>query len=519
MLAHNQKSDKVRVRIPPSPTGYTHIGTARTALFNYLFARQNRGTVVFRLEDTDKDRSKPEFCEDIIASLRWLGIEWNEGPFYQSQRSEIYKKYLSRLIDENKAYYCFCSQEELEAQRQYQMSRGEAPKYSGKCAQISKAEAAERVACGERAVIRFRTQTKKIKFNDLVRGKIEFDAGLIGDFVIAKDMENALYNFIVTVDDFEMGITHILRGEDILPNTPKQILIQEAFDFPPVRYAHLPLLLGPDRSKLSKRHCAVPVCEYRKQGYLAEAMINFIAFLGWNPGTEKEIYSKEELIRDFSLDKIQKGGAIFNLARLDYLNSLYIRELSISDLARLCVPYFVSKNFVIEQKEGDGGKTNYKNARTGESIDFKFFEKIAEYQKTRLKKISEIAEISEYFFAGEMKYEKELLKWKDSSFEETKFALDELKKMLSKIEAGDWNRQNLEEAVLPKINEYNLSRGLPEKDRGYLLWPLRVALCGQKMSIGPFEMADVLGKTKTMKRIDFALELLNGSKCAQTLFD
>lgn len=517
MEDQRQAENKIKVRIPPSPTGYMHIGTARTALFNYLFARHHNGTVVFRLEDTDKERSKPEFSEDIIANLRWLGIEWDEGPFYQSQRNEIYKKYLSRLVDDGKAYHCFCSQEELEARRQYQMSRGEAPKYSGKCAHISKSEAQGRLARGEKSVIRFRTENKKIKFNDFVRGEVEFDAALMGDFVIAKDMETALYNFIVTVDDFEMKITHVLRGEDILPNTPKQILIQEALGFSKVKYAHLPLLLGSDRAKLSKRHGAVPVAEYRRQGYLPEALINFIAFLGWNPGTEKEFYSKNELINDFSLEKIQKGGAIFNSARLDYINGSYLRRLPVDELARLCIPYFIEAGLAV--RENNSENPIYKNPRTGEKLELNFFEKIAAYQQTRLKKLSEIAELSHYFFTPVLNYQKELLKWKESSFEETKFALDELKKMLSKLEEGDWDLQNLEQAVLPNIVEYNLSRGLPEKDRGYLLWPLRVALCGQKMSIGPFEMADVLGKKSTLERIDFARELLNGSVCRQTLFE
>ncbi len=507
----------MRVRIPPSPTGFMHIGTLRVALFNYIFAKQKGGKIVLRLEDTDRQRSKKEYADDILDGLKWLSLRWDEGPFYQSQRGEIYKGYLQKLIDENKAYYCFCSQEELEAQKQYQMSRGEAPIYSGTCAGIASEEARARIARGDKFVVRFRTGNKKIKFNDLVRREIEFDTSLIGDFVIAKDLDNALYNFTVVVDDFEMGITHVIRGEDHISNTPKQIIIQEALELPRPEYAHLPIIMGADRSKLSKRHGAVGVTEYRRQGYLPEALINFTAFLGWNPGTEKEIYSMSELIRDFSFDKVQKGGAVFNPARLDYLNSCYIKNRAPGDLAKLCLPYFISAGYLSDEKSG--GQTIYKNPRTGERVELEFIEKIVSYQQSRLKKLSEIAEASGYFFLSELSYEKELLKWKDASFAETKLALDKIKNIFANIEVGDWNRQNLEEVVLPQIADFNLSVGKPEKDRGYLLWPLRVALCGQKMSIGPFEMADVLGKEKTAKRIDAAIEMLNGSTCASTLFN
>lgn len=507
----------VRVRIPPSPTGFMHIGTLRMALFNYIFAKQNGGKIILRMEDTDKERSQKEYADDILDGLKWLGLDWDEGPFYQTQRTDIYRAYLQKLIEENRAYHCFCSPEELDARRQYQMSRGEAPIYSGKCAQMSRGEAQDLLDQGEKSVIRFRVENKKIKFNDLVRGEIEFDAALIGDFVIAKNFDSALYNFTAVADDFEMDITHVIRGEDHISNTPKQILIQEALGFSRPAYAHLPIIMGSDRSKLSKRHGAVAVTEYRRQGYLAEALINFTAFLGWNPGTEKEIYSMQELVRDFSFDKVQKGGAVFNPFRLDYLNSCYIKQSDPEILARMCLPYFVSAGYIATEESE--GAIFYKNTKTGERVDFKFIKKIVSYQQSRLKKLSEIAEVLNYFFVGALSYEKELLKWKDSSFAETKLALDKINNIFSKIEAGDWTLKNLEEAVLPQSSEFNLSIGKTEKDRGYLLWPLRVALCGQKMSIGPFEMADVLGKEKTLRRINAAAEIINGSICAPTLFN
>jgi len=515
-MENNTTDKKVRVRIPPSPTGFMHVGTARMALFNYVFAKQNGGAIVLRMEDTDKERSTSQFADDILDGMKWLGFEWDEGPFYQSQRGDIYRKYLQKLLDEDKAYYCFCSQEELEAEKQYQMSRGEAPIYSGKCAHIARGEAQDLIRQGRRAVIRFRTECKKIKFADMVRGDIEFDTALTGDFVIAKDMETPLYNFTVAVDDFEMGITHILRGEDHISNTPKQILVQEALGFPRPEYAHLPIIMGTDRSKLSKRHGAVGITEYRRQGYLPETIINFIAFLGWNPGTDKEIYSISELMQDFSVEKIQKGGAIFNPVRLDYLNSYYIKQRPAADLAKLCVPYFVEAGFITE--EDSGGQKIYRNKQTGEAVDPEFLEKIVTYQQARLKRLSEIAPLSAYFFSGNMDYDKDLLKWKDSSEGNTGLALDELINLLSKIEVGEWTREKLEAVVLPSVAAFNLSIGQPEKDRGYLLWPMRVSLCGQKMSVGPFEMADVLGKEKTLRRINAAKNILGGVKCSNTLW-
>jgi len=348
------KPGEIRVRFAPSPTGFLHIGGARTAFFNYLFAKKNQGSFILRIEDTDIERSKPEYEKDIMESLKWLGIEWDEGPdiggnygpYRQSERREIYKKYLEKLLAEDKAYYCFCSEDELEAQRQYQLSIGEAPRYSGKCAGLSKEVVEKYLAEGKPSVIRFKVPAKKVGFEDLIRGKVEFDSTLLGDIVIAKDFSTPLYNFTCVIDDYEMRISQVIRGEDHLSNTPKQILIQEALGFPSPKYVHLPIILGPDRTKLSKRQGAVSVIQYRELGYLPEALINFIAFLGWNPGMEREIYSLPSLIKEFSLERIQKGGAIFNIKRLDFLNGFYIRGKSIERLTELCLPYLIGSGLI-----------------------------------------------------------------------------------------------------------------------------------------------------------------------------
>src|SRR4030042_5955618 len=382
MPAKNSKKE-IKTRIAPSPTGFLHIGLARTALFNYLFSKQNNGGFVLRIEDTDVQRSIHRFEKDIIEGLKWLGIEWSEGPdiggnfgpYRQSERQEIYKKYIEKLLNDNLAYHCFCSEEELEAQRQYQMSIGQSPKYNGKCRQLSEKEVKKNFDEGKKSVIRFKVPAKKVIFHDLIRGKIEFDSALIGDIVIAKDLSYPLYNFVVAVDDYEMKITYVIRGEDHLSNTPKQILIQEALSFPQPKYAHLPLILGPGRAKLSKRDGAIAISEYKKDGYLPEALVNFISFLGWNPGTEREIYSMPSLIKEFSLERVQKGGAVFNIKRLDFLNGFYIRQKSVKKLTEICLPYLITSGFIEEITNNPKNPGNLGNpSNPGNPEELKLFE-------------------------------------------------------------------------------------------------------------------------------------------------
>ncbi|MBZ1356606.1 MAG: glutamate--tRNA ligase [Candidatus Nealsonbacteria bacterium] len=488
------RQSDVRVRFAPSPTGSLHIGSARTALFNYLFAKNKNGTFVLRVEDTDKERSRPEFEKEIIEGLKWLGIDWNEGPdngeykglfgpYRQSERSKIYSIHIQRLIDEDKAYYCFCTPEELEAQRQYEMSRGEAPKYNKKCSTLSSQEVSENIGQGKKSIIRLRSQSSKIKFNDLIRGDIEFDSNEIGDIVVARDLNNPLYNLAVVIDDFEMKITHVIRGEDHISNTPKQIMIAQVLNIPLPIYAHFPLILATDKSKLSKRHGAVAVNDYKKEGYLAEAMVNFIAFLGWNPGTEKEIYSIESLIKDFSIDKVQKSGAVFNIKKLEFLNGYYIRQKNIDELTDLCIPYLIESK-LIEEEEGITKRDFIKNA-------------ISIHQE-RLKKLSEISEFADFLFVKDIQYDKELLNWKQMNNEEIISSLDKSEKILSEIQ--NWNKENIQEELIKETDRIG--------DRGSILWPLRVSLTGKSASAGPFEVAEILGKEKSLERIRKAKTLL-----------
>lgn len=500
-MVKKQELKKIRVRIAPSPTGALHIGTARSALFNYLFAQNpstgGKGKFILRIEDTDKERSELRWVEDIIDGLKWLGIEWDEGPdiggkfgsYKQSQRGEVYEKYLKKLLEQNKAYYCFCTEEELETKRQEQMSRGVAPKYDGKCAHLPKEIVQKNLAEGKPSVIRFRIPEKKVKFYDLIRKDVEFDMSLVGDIVIAKNLETPLYNFTAAVDDFEMQISHVIRGEDHISNTPKQILLQDALGFPHPEYGHLPLILAPDRSKMSKRYGAVSVAEYRLKGYLPEAMVNFMVLLGWNPGTEKEVFSLSQLEKEFSIEKVQKAGAIFNIQRLDFLNGLYIREKPIEKLTELCMPYLKEAGLLV----------------FGQVSENKL-EKIIEVSRTRIKKLSDISELSDFFFQDKLSFDKNLLKWQTMGEGDIKESLEFSEKILSGIKK--WELKNLEKELFFASEKFNLEKGFPVQNRGYLLWPLRVALSGKQSSPSPFEIVDILGKEKTLRRIEDAIKLL-----------
>lgn len=492
--------DEVRVRYAPSPTGRLHVGGVRTALFNYLFAKKFQGKFILRIEDTDQDRSSKENESEIFEALSWMGLIWDEGPiinsnqyagdygpYRQSKRGNIYKKYIEKLLLSGAAYYCFCSKEDILAERQYQIGRGEAPKYNKICEGISKEESSRRQNSGEKPVIRLRMPIKKIIFNDLIRGNIEVNSNTIGDIVIAKDINAPLYNLAVVIDDFEMRITHVIRGEDHITNTSKQIIIGEALNLPIPSFAHLPLVLGTDKSKLSKRHGDVSAIDYQKKGYLPEAMLNFLALLGWNPGTEKEIYSLLSLIDDFSIDKIQKAGAIFNIKKLENFNSYYIRQKNIRDLTQDCIPYLIKSGLIVKDNN------QFKSIDSGESIDINFIERaIAAYQE-RLKILSEISDFIDFFFKDKIEFDREFLLWKDMTQLELKQSLDTVYDLLSNIKNEDWNRDNISKILLVKAEEM--------KNRGVLLWPLRVALTGKKASAGPFEVAEILGKKKTLKRI------------------
>ncbi|MBI1888393.1 MAG: glutamate--tRNA ligase [Candidatus Spechtbacteria bacterium] len=478
----------VRVRIAPSPTGLMHVGTARTALFNWLFAKKNSGVFVLRIEDTDKERSKNEYEENIIEGLEWLGLDYQE--FYrQSERTEIYANYIKKLLDSGSAFYCYHSPEELEREKDEQMAKKLAPRHKcdGESGIRNPAFAKAMAGRQESGIIRFKNPGGKVKFYDLIRGEIEFDSGLFGDFSIAKDEHTPLYNLAAAIDDCEMKISHVIRGEDHISNTPKQLLIYQALGLVPPKYAHLPMILGTDKSKLSKRHGAAALTEYRAMGYLPDAMFNFLVFLGWNPGNEKEILSREEITEQFSLERVQKSGAVFNIEKLDWMNGQYIRKTPIDELTKLSLPYLASEG---KKSEIDGKKSDFEE----------FARQIVALEQLRLTKLSQIAERTEFFFKDTLMYDKELLKWKAMNNEEVKETLEKLEELLGGIPEKVYTKEKLEEILMAEAQKIG--------DRGKLLWPLRVALTGRKASPGPFEVAEILGKKKCLARLREAKRLL-----------
>ncbi|MEK7507481.1 MAG: glutamate--tRNA ligase [Patescibacteria group bacterium] len=478
----------VRVRLAPSPTGSFHVGTARTALFNWLFARQHDGVFVLRIEDTDIERSEKKFELEILESLHWLGFDWDEGPilaenqksigdygpYRQSERKDIYIKYIEQLLVDGHAYYCYCTKEELDAERQAMLSQGLPPKYGGHCRNLKTPPVGKKPE-----VIRFRTPEATVEFKDIIRGKVAFNAALIGDIVIAKDISAPLFNLANVIDDELMKISHVIRGEDHLSNTPKQILFQKALGFNGIEYAHLPLILAPDRSKLSKRFSETSLLEYRAKGFLPEAIINFLALLGWHPKDDREVLSLKDLIGEFDLGRAQKGGAIFNREKLDWLQGEHLKRLSVEEL---------TEKFERILKE--------KNMR----VPLELIKKIVDIERARIKNLEEFAKEAEIFFALP-EYDPALLMWKKQSSSPA-----DIRRILALVI----------EALGPlklignHIGRDEISGALSEligvEGRGVVLWPLRVGLSGREVSPDPIEIIEILGIQEAERRIEIAIK-------------
>ena len=350
----------VRVRFAPSPTGHIHVGNVRTALFNYLFARSVGGKFILRIEDTDLERSTLESENLIYEDLKWLGLDYDEGPkiggdygpYRQTERFNMYHKCAEELIEKGYAYKCFCSKEELDAEREKAQAEGRPPLYSGKCAHLTKEEVARREASGEKPSIRFRAFKPNVLVRDMIHGDINFPTNSFGDFIIIRPDGSPIYNYVVVVDDAMMKITHVIRGDDHLPNTPKQVLIYEALGYDAPTFAHIPMILGPDHAKLSKRHGNTSVEQFRSSGYLPEAMINYMALLSWSSEDEEELFSKDELINKFSLSRVSKSAAVFDFDKLDWMNGYYIRKKTADELYELCLPFInADEDFLKNEKE------------------------------------------------------------------------------------------------------------------------------------------------------------------------
>lgn len=487
-------STPVRVRFAPSPTGYLHIGSLRTALYNWFFARNHGGTFVVRVEDTDRTRLVEDAIASLINTLKICGIEANEGlelkdgvlqdkgefgPYLQSKRREQHLAYAYELIKRDAAYYCFCSQEELDAMRAAQAAAKQPVMYDRRCRSIPKEVAENRAAVGDAHVIRMKIPLEgSCVFEDLIRGKIEVQWSQVDDQVLIKSDGYPTYHLAAICDDHDMKITHIIRGEDWISSTPKQVFLLNAMGWDPIHFAHMPLILNPDRSKLSKRQGDVAVEDYLKKGYLPEALVNFIALLGWNPTSDREVYSKEELAQLFDISKVNKSGAVFNLEKLEWLNGQYLRVLAESDYLALAEP-------VLAETVTDAA------LRTRAALLF----------RDRATRVQLLPELVAPWLAMPT-VDVSTLVWKTQTNAEAHERLAAVRVWLA--ERSDENFARM--ATL----ETDAKAWIAERGwgNGEVLWPLRMALSGAKQSPSPFELMYLLGKTETLRRIDAALALL-----------
>lgn len=478
---------QVRVRFAPSPTGYLHVGGLRTALYNFLFARKNNGKFVLRIEDTDRNRFVEGAVENLISALHWAGLQYDEGPdiggpfgpYMQSQRLEIYQKYAQELISQGKAYYCFCSPERLEALREEQQKQKlPQAKYDKHCLHLTKSEIEENLAKGVAKVVRLNVEpNQKIEFDDVIREHVEFDSNNVDDQVLIKSDGYPTYHLANVVDDHLMQITHVIRGEEWLSSTPKHVLLYDAFGWERPVFAHLPLLLNPDRSKLSKRQGDVAVEDYRDKGYLKEALINFVALLGWNAGDDKEFYYIDELIEKFSLERVNKAGAVFDLQKLNWLNAEHLRKKSNEEILALL--------------KMELSNSEYKDHLIS---DEKLIQMI-EAMKERVTFVKEFIYNCRYFYEAPKEYEQKSIEknWK----EDTPQQLLKLKEEFEKLTNS--SKEDFEQALNKVSVELNIGKGK-------LIHPLRLAVSGQSTGPGMYDLLFILGKDEVIKRIDSAIK-------------
>jgi len=480
MAKKNKK--KIIVRYAPSPTGLLHLGTVRTCLYNYLFAKKNKGKIIFRLEDTDRERSRDEYTENIINGLKRLGLEADEEPIKQSERIDIHKKHLQDLLDKGLAYYCYCTKEEIEKCRKDCEEKKIPYRYSKKCCELSPEEAKEMQKKNPNPVIRLAipSEIKEVVFNDLIRSEIRVVASEIDDCIIAKSLEEPLYNFSAVIDDHLMEVTHIIRGEDHISNTPRQILLYQAFDWNVPAFAHLPLILNEDKTKLSKRKNRVSVDDYLNEGYLPEALLNFLALIGWAPGDDREIFTLDELVEVFDLSRVHKGGAIFNLEKLDWLNNQHIKMLLPEDLAERI------KQYLQQAKIDFAGFNNDYLLKAVRTI------------QERLFKLSQAPEQLRFYFE-EPGLDKDLLY--NEKMEVNESLLTDIWPKIEEFVGNMDNAQFNEDDLKNNFTEFIKDLGLKN---GQVLWPIRVALSGLEKSPGVFELMSVLGKEEALKRLNKA---------------
>lgn len=475
----------IRVRFAPSPTGALHIGGARTALYNWLFARHFGGQFILRIEDTDRERSTLESNKAIFAGLEWLGLDWDEGPkvggnhgpYFQTERVKIHQDYADQLVKEGKAYYCFCSAEELKKKRAEAEERKEAPRYDGHCRKRAKEEIAQLLAAGTPKVIRFMLPpVGEAIVEDQIRGNVIFKNEFLDDFVIVKSDGFPTYNFACVIDDHLMEITHVIRGDDHLSNTPRQILLYEACGWTPPKFAHIPMILGKDKARLSKRHGATSVIDYSTLGYLPEAMLNYIAKLGWGY-KDQEVFSRQELIELFTLEGVNKSAAVFDLDKLNWLNGQYIRSILPERLFDLCEPLLIE---------------------TYGTHDISYMKKVVTAFHDRLILIPDIVPLSSYFFKDAFEYDPKAVE-KHFKHEHSKKILESLKERLAKVEP--FTKENIEPVFKQLATELNVKLGV-------VIHPCRLALSGRTETPPMYDVVAILGQEKVTKRLAKAISSL-----------
>jgi len=479
--------DTVRVRFGPSPTGFLHIGSLRTALFNWLWAKKHNGQFILRIEDTDKERFVEGAVENIIEALKWYGLDIDEGPVYQSKRLELYKKYIEQLIASDNAYYCFCSSERLDEVRKIQQANKQATKYDGLCRSLSDEEVQKKLDAKEPYVVRLRVSHEGTTiFEDMVYGKIEVANKDIDDQVLMKSDGFPTYHLANVVDDHEMKVSHVIRAQEWLPSTPKHIILYQAFGWDLPVFAHLPMVLGPDKAKLSKRHGAKAALEYRDAGYLPEAVLNFIALLGWNPKTDQEIFNLKDLIKEFDLSKVNKSSAVFNVEKLEWMNSQYIKIKDIKELIPLRKPSLEKQGFISDNKA--------------------LFTHTIELEKDRLTTLYDPSEVAGYIFNDPEGYDPQLLISKNEIKEDTIKVMQKLRTYISSSVDDMHFKQSeaLKEDIVGWIKENQLTNKA-------VLWPLRVALTGKEKSADVFEVGEAIGRIRILSRIDNAINNLQKS--------
>jgi len=473
----------MRVRFAPSPTGFLHVGGARTALFNWLFARKQGGTFILRIEDTDVERSREEMTAAILDGMRWLGLDWDEGPYYQSQRRDRHRATGLRLQETGKAYPCFCDPADLQKRREEAEQKGAPWKYDRVCLAPGEGEAARRVAAGETHCLRFRVPEGTTSWEDRVHGPTEFANETIEDFVLLRSDGTPTYHLSVVTDDVDMKITDVIRGDDHISNTPKQILLYQALGEPIPTFAHLPLILGPDKKRLSKRHGAVAVTEYREDGYLPEALFNFLALLGWSPGDGREFLPREELVKVFSFEGVGKKGSVFDEQKLEWLNSQYINAMPASAIREAIRGELEAKGLWDSSLEGERRA---------------WFESVLEALKARSRRVSDLARDSGIFLGDGFEYNQEAVA-KHLKDPEIPARMAALKEALARVEPFE------EAATEESLRSVAESLGIAAAK---LIHPLRVALTGQAVSPGVFSVLVLVGRERALRRIDRLVQFL-----------